>query len=120
MTLTVRTFLILSLFCTHAYATDSLRFIGDVNFTTGTKFLETEIGGLSGITFDKQQNKILAVSDDKSLLNETRFYEFDITLSQKVFNIIPSKVVKLKKQMVHFSKKMKPTLKGFLFIMVMF
>ena len=97
MTRTVRFILILSLLCSQAYATDSLRFIGDVNFKTGTKFLETEIGGLSGITFDKQQNKMLAVSDDRAWVSETRFYEFDLTLSQNAFTVTPSKVVKLKK-----------------------
>lgn len=97
MTRIVRFILILSLLCSQAYATDSLRFIGDVNFKTGTKFLETEIGGLSGITFDKQQNKMLAVSDDRAWVSETRFYEFDFTLSQNVFTVTPSKVVKLKK-----------------------
>ena len=105
MTQILRFFLFLFILSVQAYATDSLRFIGDVDFVTGVKFLETEIGGLSGITFDKQQNKILAVSDDKSWVNEARFYEFDITLSQKVFNVIPSKVVKLKKMDGKFFQK---------------
>ena len=105
MTQILRFFLFLFILSVQAYATESLRFIGDVDFTTGAKFLETEIGGLSGITFDKQQNKILAVSDDKSWVNEARFYEFDISLSQKAFNIIPSKVVKLKKMDSKFFQK---------------
>lgn len=112
MTRIVRIFLILSLLCSSAYATDSLRFIGDVNFTTGAKFLETEIGGLSGITFDKQQNKLLAVSDDKSWVTETRFYEFDITLSAKVFKVTPAKVVKLKKADGAFFQKNEADFEG--------
>lgn len=64
---------------------------------TGDKFQETEIGGLSGITFDKQQSKLLAVSDDKSWVTETRFYEFNLVLTPKEFKVVPSKIVKLKK-----------------------
>lgn len=97
MTSLVRNILTLSLLCSQAYATDTLRFIGDVNFKTGTKFQETEIGGLSGITYDKVQKKILAVSDDKSWANENRFYEFDIAVTPKTFTVTPSKVVKLKR-----------------------
>lgn len=112
MTRTVRFILILSLLCSQAYATDSLRFLGDVNFKTGTKFLETEIGGLSGITFDKQQNKLLAVSDDRAWVSETRFYEFNLTLSQNVFTITPSKVVKLKKADGTFFQKNEADFEG--------
>lgn len=97
MTRIIRNFLILSLLCSQAYATDTLRFIGDVNFKTGTKFQETEIGGLSGITFDKVQKKILAISDDKGWAAENRFYEFDIVVTPKSFTVTPSKVIKLKK-----------------------
>ncbi|MBY0415756.1 MAG: esterase-like activity of phytase family protein, partial [Bdellovibrionales bacterium] len=80
------------------YATDTLRFIGDINFPTGEKFQETEIGGLSGITYDQAQNKFLAISDDRSQVNEARFYEFDVTLTDKDFKVTPSKVVRLKNQ----------------------
>jgi hypothetical protein len=93
----VRNILTLSLLCSQAYATDTLRFIGDVNFSTGTKFQETEIGGLSGITYDKVQKKILAISDDKAWASENRFYEFNITVTTKSFTLAPSKVVKLKR-----------------------
>lgn len=97
MTTLLRNILTLSLLCSQAYATDTLRFIGDVNFKTGTKFQETEIGGLSGITYDKVQKKILAISDDKAWASENRFYEFDIAVTPKTFTVTPSKVVKLKR-----------------------
>lgn len=97
MTSIVRNFLVLSLLSTQAYATDTLRFIGDVNFKTGTKFQETEIGGLSGITYDKVQKKLLAISDDKAWTGENRFYEFNIAITPKTFRVTPAKVIKLKK-----------------------
>lgn len=87
------------------YATDTLRFIGDVDFITGAKFQETEIGGLSGIVYDKEQKKLLAISDDKSLVNEARFYEFTINLTEKLFTIEPSAVVKLRNKNGEFFKK---------------
>ncbi len=98
-------FLFISILLSQSYATDSLRFIKDVNFATGTKFLETEIGGLSGITFDKQQNKFLAISDDRSNVNEARLYEFDITLTNDAMSATPSKVIKLKKSDGSFYRK---------------
>lgn len=97
MTRIVRTFLFFLVLCSQVYATDTLRFIGNVNLPTGTKFQDIELGGLSGLTFDKNQKKILAVSDDKSWAGETRFYEFDIALTAKSFSVTPSKLIKLKK-----------------------
>jgi hypothetical protein len=81
-----------------SYATTPrLRFIGDQNFMTGTKFKETEIGGLSGLVYDKNANRILAISDDRGKVNEARFYEFDLTkLNDKSFIVTPVEVVKLK------------------------
>jgi hypothetical protein len=100
VTTQVRSFLIFFLIshinCATLYATDTLNFIGDVNFATGEKFQDTEIGGLSGITFDKRHKKLIAISDDKSQVNETRFYEFDLALTDKTFKVTPAKVVKLK------------------------
>lgn len=108
----VKLLFILSMLCSQAYATISLRFIGDVNFSTGTTFQETEIGGLSGITYDKKQNKLLAISDDKSWVNETRFYELDLTLTPTEFKIVPSKIVKLKKENGKFFEKSEADFEG--------
>lgn len=106
VTLIVRLFIYTILLSSYSlYASESLRFIGDVNFATGEKFQNTEIGGLSGIAYDALTKKILAVSDDKSLVNETRFYEFDLSLTEKAFSIKPSKVVKLKTQDGTYFKK---------------
>lgn len=73
-----------------------LRLIGDQNIPTGVKFKETEIGGLSGLTYDREKNKILAISDDRSYVNDARFYEFDLKLDEKSFKVTPSEVVILK------------------------
>jgi hypothetical protein len=102
----LRFFLCASLLAaTPIYATDTLRFIGDINFPTGEKFQDTIIGGLSGITYDKDQKKFLAVSDDKSQVNEARFYEFDFTLTDKTFSVKPASVVKLKNANNAYFKK---------------
>ncbi len=58
--------------------------------------METEIGGLSGLTYDARAQKILAVSDDKGFVNETRLYEFDLKLDENTFVLKPSSVLKLK------------------------
>jgi hypothetical protein len=73
-----------------------LRLIGDQNIPTGEKFKETEIGGLSGLTYDKEKNRILVVSDDRSRINGARFYEFDLKLDEKSFSVTPVEVVILK------------------------
>lgn len=105
VTTTVRLLLLsLLLNAANVYATDTLRFIGDISFATGEKFQDTELGGLSGITFDKRNKKLLAVSDDKSQVNETRFYEFDLLLNANAFKVTPSKIVKLKNKDGKFFK----------------
>lgn len=107
MTNSVRTLLALSLITTlnYSYAADKLRFIGDVTIPTGEMFAKTEIGGLSGITYDKKTKRMLAISDDKSLINETRFYEFNIGLTDKTFSVTPAMVLRLKKQNGKFFNK---------------
>jgi hypothetical protein len=86
-----------SLFVTlDVFAIEKLRFIGDQNILTGEKFKETEIGGLSGLVFDKKKNKIIAISDDRSSINDARFYEFNLLLDEKTFSVTPSEVITLK------------------------
>ena len=80
----------------NAFSLEKLKFIGDQNIATGEKFKETEIGGLSGLAFDKDKNKLLAISDDRSTINDARFYEFDFKIDEKSFSVTPSEVVILK------------------------
>lgn len=88
--------LIFQIVANNAFAIDKLKFIGDQNIPTGEKFKETEIGGLSGLAFDKNKNKILAISDDRSAVNDARFYEFSLKLDEKSFNVTPTDVITLK------------------------
>lgn len=89
----------------NTFASEKLRLIGDQNITTGEKYKETEIGGLSGLAFDSKKNRILAISDDRSVNNDARFYEFDFKLNEKSFSISPAEVVTLKnKEGVSFPK----------------
>ena len=86
-------------------AEETLRFIGYQNFATGEKFSETELGGLSGIVYDQTTKKLLAISDDRGFVNEPRFYEFDIVLNEKSFQVTPSKMTKLKSKELSYFKK---------------
>jgi hypothetical protein len=88
--------LLLILSTTQVFALEKLKYIGDVNIKTGEMFKETELGGLSGIVFDQKAKKILAISDDRSQKNPARFYEFDLDISEKSFNVKPANVITLK------------------------
>ena len=91
--------------CANSFAIEKLKFIGDQNIATGEKFKETEIGGLSGLTYDKDKNKLLAISDDRGVYNDARFYEFDLKLDDKSFSVTPSEVIFLKnKEGLSFKK----------------
>ncbi len=89
-----------------SFGAEKLRLIADQNIPAGEKFKETEIGGLSGLTFDKAKNKIIAISDDRGTVNDVRLYEFDLKLDEKSFNVTPTEVVILK------NKEGKPFKKG--------
>ena len=59
----------------------NLDFLGEVIFETGFTFAETEVGGISGLTYDANNNIYYALSDDRSNVNDARFYTVDIDLS---------------------------------------
>jgi len=58
-----------------------LEFLGEVTFPTGLTFEGTEVGGLSGLTYDPTRGVYYALSDDRSEFNPARFYTLDIDLS---------------------------------------
>jgi len=58
---------------------DTIEFLGEVQFETGTEVLGTELGGLSGLTYDAARDVYYALSDDRS--SDTRFYTTTIDLS---------------------------------------
>ncbi|MEB3341396.1 esterase-like activity of phytase family protein [Okeania sp.] len=57
-----------------------ITFLGEVNFPTGFKFKNTELGGLSGITYNPEKQIYYAISDDRSSKAPARFYTLKIDL----------------------------------------
>jgi 3-phytase/alkaline phosphatase D len=58
-----------------------LEYLGIATFTSGTMFEGTEIGGLSGITYDASRDVYYVISDDRSEYNDARYYTVAIDLS---------------------------------------
>ena len=63
----------------HLTITDA-EFLGIATFPTGTIFADTEVGGLSSITYDYKKGVYYALSDDRSQTNPSRFYTLAIDL----------------------------------------
>ncbi len=63
----------------------SLKFLGDQIFETGFQFKNTEVGGLSGITYSESEKLFYLISDDRSQNNDARFYtaSLDFTTDPK-------------------------------------
>ncbi len=59
----------------------NLDFLGEVTFPTGFIFADTEVGGISGLTYDAANNIYYALSDDRGNINDARFYDLAIDLS---------------------------------------
>ena len=59
----------------------ALVFIGQATFPTGTRFEGTTVGGLSGLDYDACNQRFVAISDDRSDIDEARFYQLSIDLS---------------------------------------
>lgn len=67
---------------TQAATVSSVDFLGQATFPTETQFAGTQVGGLSGITYDSANEVYYSVSDDRSQINPARFYTLNIDLSQ--------------------------------------
>ncbi|RCJ21510.1 hypothetical protein A6S26_23945 [Nostoc sp. ATCC 43529] len=80
------TILIISLFFTNlplrASEISSIKFIGEVTLPKNLTLQKTEVGGLSGITYDAKNNLYYAISDDRGQKGNTRFYTLKIDLSK--------------------------------------
>jgi len=63
-----------------SFAVTQMDFVGRAIFPTGSPFGGTEIGGLSGITCDADQQVYYAISDDRSSKAPARFYSLKIDL----------------------------------------
>ncbi len=59
----------------------NIEFLGEVSFSTGLTFANTEVGGISGLTYDAARGTYYALSDDRGNINDARFYTLDIDLS---------------------------------------
>ena len=55
--------------------------LGMATFETGTEFAGTEVGGLSGITYNPFWDVYYVLSDDRSQTNPARYYIVDIDLA---------------------------------------
>ena len=58
----------------------SLVFLGDYELPKQT-FQDTSVGGLSGITYDRQRDRFYALSDDRSQSGPARFYTLKLDIS---------------------------------------
>jgi hypothetical protein len=94
--------LIISLFFTNlpssAVEISSIKFIGEAILPKGLILKKTEIGGLSGITYDAKKNLYYAISDDRGQKGNTRFYTLKIDLSKgslKKDGVVPVSITTL-------------------------
>lgn len=55
--------------------------LGVVTFPSGTTFRGTQVGGLSGLAWDRVGRRYLALSDDRSDIDPARFYTLGIDVS---------------------------------------
>ncbi|ELR98485.1 phytase [Gloeocapsa sp. PCC 73106] len=63
------------------YNVVEIEFIGGVDFETGSEFEGTEIGGLSGISYNAILDEYYVISDDRSQNNLARYYTVEIDLN---------------------------------------
>jgi predicted extracellular nuclease len=60
----------------------TVAFLGRASLPTGLRFADTEVGGLSGLSYDARTGRYLAVSDDRSERSPARVYTLSIDLSR--------------------------------------
>ncbi|NJO72193.1 MAG: hypothetical protein HC825_12010 [Oscillatoriales cyanobacterium RM1_1_9] len=58
-----------------------LELLGQATFPTGFMFQDTEVGGLSGITYNPDLDVYYAISDDRGEKTPSRFYTLKIDLT---------------------------------------
>jgi hypothetical protein len=66
----------------NAVEISNIEFIGEATLPKGLIFKKTELGGLSGITYNPKDNLYYAVSDDRGQKANARFYTLRIDLSK--------------------------------------
>ncbi|MCW5317288.1 hypothetical protein GTQ43_26830 [Nostoc sp. KVJ3] len=81
-----------------AVEVSSIDFIGEATLPKGLIFNKTEVGGLSGITYNAKNNLYYAISDDRGQKAAARFYTLKIDLSKgylKKSGVVAVNVTKL-------------------------
>jgi hypothetical protein len=73
---------ILAIHPAQAFTITKVDLLGQSTFPTGSTFQGTELGGLSGITYDASKNVYYSIADDRSEKAPARFYTLNIDLSQ--------------------------------------
>jgi hypothetical protein len=61
----------------------SIEYIGEYQVPDNLQFKKTTVGGLSGLTYDRQLNRFYAISDDRGDLAPARFYTLKLDLDTK-------------------------------------
>ncbi|MFS0516467.1 esterase-like activity of phytase family protein [Nostoc sp. UIC 10607] len=67
---------------TNSVEISSIEFIGEATLAKGLTFQKTEVGGLSGITYDAKNSLYYAISDDRGQKANARLYTLTIDLSK--------------------------------------
>ncbi|MBE8986462.1 esterase-like activity of phytase family protein [Nostoc sp. LEGE 12450] len=81
-----------------AVEVSNIEFIGEATLPKSLIFKKTEVGGLSGITYNAKNNLYYAISDDRGQKSAARFYTLKIDLSKgsiKKSGVIPVDVTAL-------------------------
>lgn len=66
----------------NAVEISSIGFIGEATLAKGLNLQKTQVGGLSGITYDAKNNFYYAISDDRGQKANARLYTLTIDLSK--------------------------------------
>ncbi|TVP58510.1 MAG: hypothetical protein EA343_21420 [Nodularia sp. (in: Bacteria)] len=97
--------IIISFFLTNSYTNaaeiSQIEFIGEATLSSKLSFQNTEIGGLSGITYDAKNEVYYTISDDRGQKAPARFYTLKIDLSKgklKNGDVVPVGVTTLLNQ----------------------
>jgi hypothetical protein len=74
---------------------EQMKFLGQATLKTGLIYRKTEVGGLSGITYDPRNKVYYSISDDRSQKAPARFYTLRIDLDQGLLKPKGVKVTKV-------------------------
>ncbi len=70
----------------------SIEYVGEYIIPDNFQFKKTTVGGLSGLTYDRQRDRFYAISDDRGDIAPARFYTLKLDLNTKTSPIKLNKV----------------------------